>query len=427
MRKDLTILRDRRFGLLFAARTASVLGSAFGPVALAFGVLALPGATATTLSVVTAAEAITLVAFMLVGGVIADRLPRFRVMVAADLGAALAWGALAVMLLTGWAPLGMMVAASGLAGVATALFYPALTGVVPEVVPAERLQSANGILRLGQNFARIGGFAVAGGAVAVVGAGWAMAFNAALLVASAGLLAGLRLPPQRENAESSSMLSDLQAGWKEFRSRQWLWVVVLQYSFVMMVLQAVFSVLGPVVANDRLGGAAGWSWVLAAESIGMVLGVVVAIRVKPRYPIRQVVILTFPLAGLPLALGLGAPLAVAVAVALAGGVAIDILVVLWDTTMQREIPAEALSRVSSYDALGTLLLGPVGLLLAGPSVDHVGATPALLISAVVTVLASVGALCSRGVRNLRWQAAEPRRDIVALDASKRAEPVLIDA
>jgi MFS family permease len=427
MRKDLTILRDHRFGLLFAARTASVLGSAFGPVALAFGVLALPGATATTLSLVTAAEAITLVAFMLVGGVIADRLPRFRVMVAADLGAALAWGALAVMLLTGWAPLGVMVAASGLAGMATALFYPALTGVVPEVVPAERLQSANGILRLGQNLARIGGFAVAGGAVAVVGAGWAMAFNAALLVASAGLLAGLRLPPQRANAESSSMLSDLQAGWKEFRSRQWLWVVVLQYSFVMMVLQAVFSVLGPVVANDRLGGAAGWSWVLAAESIGMVLGVVIAIRVKPRYPIRQVVLLTFPLAGLPLALGLDAPLAAAVAVAFAGGIAIDILVVLWDTTMQREIPAEALSRVSSYDALGTLLLGPVGLLLAGPSVDHVGATPALLISAVVTVLASVGALCSPGVRNLRWQAAEPRRDIVALDASKRAEPVLIDA
>jgi MFS family permease len=427
MRKDLTILRDRRFGLLFAARTASVLGSAFGPVALAFGVLALPGATATTLSLVTAAEAITLVAFMLVGGVIADRLPRFRVMVAADLGAALAWGALAVMLLTGWAPLGFMIAASGLAGMATALFYPALTGVVPEVVASDRLQSANGILRLGQNLARIGGFAVAGGAVAVVGAGWAMALNAVLLVASAGLLAGLRLPSQRETTTSTSMMSDLQAGWKEFRSRQWLWVVVLQYSFVMMVLQAVFSVLGPVVANDRLGGAAGWSWVLAAESIGMVVGVVIAIRVKPRYPIRQVVLLTFPLAGLPLVLGLGAPLPVAVAVALVAGIAIDVLVVFWDTTMQREIPAEALSRVSSYDALGTLLLGPVGLLLAGPSVDRVGASPALLFCAAVTVLASAAALCAPGVRNLRWTTERPRRDIVALDVNRREAPALIDA
>ena len=153
-----SLLRDRRFGLLFAARTASVLGSAFGPVALAFGVLALPGATASTLSLVTAAEATTLVAFMLAGGVIADRFPRFLVMVAADIGAALAWGALAAMLITGYAPVGLLIGAAGIAGMATALFYPALTGVVPEVVPEERLQSANGILRLGQNVARIGGF-----------------------------------------------------------------------------------------------------------------------------------------------------------------------------------------------------------------------------------------------------------------------------
>jgi hypothetical protein len=129
VRKDLNILRDRRFGLLFAARTSSVLGSAFGPVALAFGVLALPGATASTLSLVTAAEGATLVAFMLVGGVVADRLPRFLVMVSADVGAALAWGALAAMLITGWAPLGLLITASALAGVATAMFYPAMTGV----------------------------------------------------------------------------------------------------------------------------------------------------------------------------------------------------------------------------------------------------------------------------------------------------------
>ena len=440
MRKDLSILQDRRFGLLFAARTAAVLGSAFGPVALAFGVLALPGATATTLSLVTAAEAITLVAFMLVGGVIADRLPRFRVMVAADLGAALAWGGLAAMLLTGWAPLGMLIAVAGVAGMATALFYPAFTGVVPEVVPEHRLQSANGVLRLGQNLARIGGFAVAGAAVAALGAGWAMALNALLLVASAGLLAGLRLPTQQERStESTSMLLDLQEGWKEFRSRQWLWVVVLQYSFVMMVFQAVFSVLGPVVANDRLGGAQGWSWVLAAESIGMVLGVMVAIRAKPTYPIRWVVLLTFPLAGLPLVLGLGGSLWVAVAVAFVGGVAVDILVVLWDTTMQREIPAEALSRVSSYDALGTLLLGPVGLMLAGPSVDLIGSNAALLICAVVTVIASVGALCSPGVRSLRWGTATPKpaRDMAQLDINQPSQhapipaatvaPALIDA
>lgn len=438
MGQDLSILRDRRFGLLFAARTLAVLGSAFGPVALAFGVLALPGATATTLSIVTAAEAAALVAFMLVGGVIADRLPRFLVMVAADLGAALAWGGLAAMLITGWAPMWLLVTASAFAGMATALFYPAFTGVVPEVVPAHRLQSANGVLRLGMNLARIGGFAVAGAAVAAVGAGWAMAFNALLLVGSATLLSGLSLP-RRRTPSGSSMLADLRDGWQEFRSRQWLWVVVLQYSFVMMVFQAVFSVLGPVVANDHLGGATGWSWVLAAESVGMVVGVVLAIRARPRRPIRRVVLLTFPLAVLPFVLAVDAPLPVAVLAAFVGGVAIDILVVLWDTTMQREIPAEALSRVSSYDALGTLLLGPVGLLLAGPSVDVIGSRNALLISAGVTVLASIGALCSPGVRNLQWSTKEgsAKRDMAQLDrnqpsqlaptATSTVAPALIDA
>src|SRR5262245_36747099 len=144
MRHDLAILRDRRFGLLFAARTCSVLGSAFGPVALAFGVLALPGATATTLSLVVAAESISMVVFMLIGGVIADRLPRAKVMMTADLAAAAAWGGLAVMLITGWAPVPVLVGLSAVAGLATALFFPALTGVVPEVVADDRLQTANG-------------------------------------------------------------------------------------------------------------------------------------------------------------------------------------------------------------------------------------------------------------------------------------------
>ena len=101
MRQDLSVLRDRRFALLLCARTSSVLGSAFGPVALAFGVLALPGATATTLSIVTAAEAVSMVAFVLLGGVIADRFPRFQVMVASDVLAALGWGGIAGMLISG--------------------------------------------------------------------------------------------------------------------------------------------------------------------------------------------------------------------------------------------------------------------------------------------------------------------------------------
>jgi predicted MFS family arabinose efflux permease len=306
-------------------------------------------------------------------------------------------------LITGWAPLWLLITLSAAAGMATAIFFPASTGVVPEVVATDRLQTANGLLRLGMNGARIGGFALAGGFVVVLGAGWTLVFTAGLLLASAALTAALDLPPvSTPAAERGSMLRDLRDGWVEFRSRQWLWVVVAQFSVVVMVLQGVWGVLGPVLANEHLGGPKGWSWVLGAESVGMLVGVVIAMRVRPRRPILFVVFLSFPLALLPLALGISAPLLVAVAVAFVGGIALDTLTVVWDTTMQREIPQQALSRVSSYDALGSLMLGPVGMLVAGPSVALFGVRNSLLASAGVMVVASVPAFFSPGVRNLRW-------------------------
>jgi hypothetical protein len=209
-----------------------------------------------------------------------------------------------------------------------------------------------------------------------------------------------------------------------------LWVVVLQYSFVLMVVQSVIGVLGPVVATQRLGGSTGWSLILGAESVGMLIGVGFALKIRPRRPVRLVVLLTFPLASLPLALGLGAPVVVAGAAALFGGAALECLCVLWDTTMQREIPMEALSRVSAYDALGSTLLGPVGLLLAGPSVVLLGAGHALLVSAVVITLATIAAFCAPGVHALRWSTRPievnpaPVRPITVLD---HPAPALADA
>ncbi|HEY1487079.1 MAG TPA: MFS transporter, partial [Micromonosporaceae bacterium] len=360
MRGDLTIFRQRRFLLLFAARTSSVLGSSIGPVALAFGILALPGGTPTTLSVVLAANSITLLVFLLFSGVIADRLPRYQLMFGADGLSALAWGGIGVMLVTGWVPIPFMTVLAALAGLGTALFWPAMTGVVPEVVAADALQSANGLLRLGTNGARILGFAVAGFLVKEAGPGWAMLINAAGFGVSAALLACLRLP-KVATGESGNVLADLREGWQEFTSKQWLWVVVLQFSIIVGGLEAFYGVLGPVVAKSDLGGAGGWSVVLAGESIGMLVGVAIAIRIRPKRPMRLGMLLTFPLALAPLLLGIHAPLFAVAAGALVGGLCIDIFGVLWETSMQREVPPAALSRVSSYDALGSLMFGPIGL------------------------------------------------------------------
>jgi len=400
VRRDLTILRQRDFLLLFIARTLAVLGTSVGPVALAFGVLGLPHATPTTLSLVLAGFSLSQVVFMLVGGVIADRLSRIRVMVGSDAGSALVWLVVAVLLITGWAPVPLLVVLGVLAGLAGALFFPAMTGVVPEIAPADRLQTANGLLRMGTNAARILGFTVAGGLVALLGPGPAMVVNAATYAASAVLLGLLRLPG-KSRGRATHFIADLREGWREFASRQWLWVVVLQFSFVVAGLEAFYGVLGPVVAQRDLGGAPAWSVVLGGESLGMLAGVFVALRIRPRRPILLGVALTIPLALAPLLLGLRAPLLVVAAGAFVGGFCIDIFAVLWDTAMQREIPADALSRVSSYDALGSLMFGPIGLLAAGPLASQVGPRPALIAAAATVVVPSLLALAAPGVRRLR--------------------------
>jgi len=425
VRRDLTIFRHHRFLLLFSARTSSVLGASIGPVALAFGILDLPHGSPTMLSVVLAANSVTLLVFLLFGGVVADRLPRYRVMYGADALSGVAWAVIGVMLLTGWAPTWAMATAAAFAGIGSALFWPAMVGVVPEVVPADRLQAANGLLRLGTNGARILGFALAGGLVALVGAGWAMLLNAAGFLVSAALLVRLRLP-RTGTIEASHVLRDLHDGWKEFVSRQWLWVVVLQFSVLVGGLEMFYGVLGPVVAKRDLGGAPAWSLVLAGESVGMLVGVFIAIRIRPRRPMLLGVLLTFPLSFAPLLLGLRMPLAVVAAGALVGGACIDIFGVLWETAMQREVPPAALSRVSSYDALGSLMFGPIGLVAAGPLADALGTDGALLFCAGTIIVPTALALLSPGVRTMRMRPA-PEGEASPIDTGEHrtTQPVAV--
>nr|WP_275955125.1 MFS transporter [Planomonospora venezuelensis] len=409
------MLRDRSFALLLAARTVSTLGASFAPVALAFGVLGLPGATATTLSVVLAAEALPTVAFMLVGGVIADRLPRNRVMMASEVLNAVAFFSLAAMLLTGWTPLPALVTAAAASGVAIAVLYPTMTGIIPDVVPADRLQTANSLLRLGENFSRVMGLVAGGATVVLIGGGWALAASGAMFTVAGILVAAMRLasagrPVQAEGVEGGhSVLADLREGWREFSSRQWLWVIVAQFSVLVMAVQASHGVFGPLVAKENLGGAGAWTAILAGEAVGMIAGVVVALRLRPRRPILVATLVLIPSALPYLLLGVGAPLWTVVAGAFVLGVCFDIFGILWSTTMQREVPAEALSRVSSYDALGSLMFGPIGLLLAGPIAIAVGPKPALVGCAAIVTLSCLAALLSPGVRRLR--APEPAEEV----------------
>lgn len=392
---------DRAFVRLFAARTMSMLAIAFAPVALAFGVLDLPGATATTLSTVIAAEAVTIVVFTLASGVIADRYQRGRVLQVAEWTAAVVNAAIGVMLLTGHAPLWGLVIAAVLAGLGHALVWPAMTGLIPEVVPSGHLQQGNAIIGLGGNLARIAGLVAGGIVVIALGAGWALIGAGVTFALSGMLVAGLGRPGARPTASSPSVWSDLREGWDGFRSRTWLWVCVLQFSLIVMVWQASHLVLGPVVAKAELGGAAAWTKILTAEAVGLILGGVIALRWRPSRPIFAVVLLSFLAAPPYLLLGWSAPLVVVMVGSFGIGLAFELLTVIWQTTMQTQIPPESLSRVSSYDALGSLFLGPLGLVLAGPAADHIGAHTSLVVCGVIMLVASLGALLVPDVRNLR--------------------------
>ena len=399
-----TLLADRPFALLFTARTISVLGTGFGRVALAFAVLALPGSTPTTLSIVLACQALPQLVLILAGGVIGDRFPRRRVLLAAELFAGFAWTGLTLMFLTGHAPLPLVSVFAALAGVASAMFLPAFDGVVPDLVAPQRRLRANGLLRIGFNIGLILGLALAGTTVAVVGAGWAVALNAASFFVSAGLILGIRTPagPPRPPA---SAWSDLRRGWREFSSRQWLYAVVAQYAFVVAAINAYVGVFGPLLAVDRLGGAPAWSAITAAQAAGTFLGVGIAVRVRPRRPVLVAALVTAT-AALPMALlAASAPLAAVAGAAFLAGVAGDMFGVLWSTTMQREVPAEALSRVSSWDLLGSLSFAPLGLLVAGPLAAATSTPSALWGCAALVVLATAGAVLAPQVRSLRAPSA----------------------
>ncbi|MEU3827511.1 MFS transporter [Streptomyces sp. NPDC029080] len=392
------LLRDQRFVLLASARTISVLGNGFARVALAFAVLALPGSSPGKLSLVLACQSLPQLLFILAGGVIADRMSRSRLMVVADAVGALAYAGLAAMALSGHAPWALMCVLAVAAGLATALFTPAMDGVVPLVVPADRLQQANGLLRMSTNTCLFLGLALSGVIVAWIGAGWALALNAVSFVVSAVLTGRLRLPARP--ARTSSLWADLREGWREFASRQWLWVVVAQCTAVVAVFSATLGVLGPLEAQRHLGGARSWSVIVAAQALGAIAGAGLAVRVRAGRPVLVAVIATFP-AALPMVfLSLSAPVWLIAASMFCAGVASDVFNVLWVSTLQREIPEQVLSRVSSYDALGSLAFAPLGLLAAGPVAQGVGSGTALAGCATVVVLATLAAVVSPQVRAL---------------------------
>ncbi|QKW05326.1 MFS transporter [Streptomyces sp. NA04227] len=392
------LLRQPAFLALLLARVVSVLGNGFARVALAFAVLGLPGTGPGTLSLVLACQALPQLAFVLFGGVLADRMARARVMMSADVVGAGAYAALAALVLADRAPVPALCALAVVAGSATALFAPAMEGIVPLLVERDRLQRANGLLRMATNTSLVLGLALSGVTVALVGAGWALALNAASFVVSAALTA--LLPTNSRTAKRRSGWAELREGWREFAGRQWLWAVVCQFTVVVAALNAFLGVLGPLVAEERHGGARAWSLLVAAQALGTVAGAGLAARLRVRRPVLVAVLATFPYALPLLLLGTATPLWVTACAMFVSGVTGDVFAVLWSTTIQQRVPEAALSRVASYDLFGSLAFAPLGLLCAGPLAQLTGTSGALVGCGAAIVLATSAALLAPQVRAL---------------------------
>jgi MFS family permease len=400
-------LRERDFRLLFIGQTTSRLGSAMAPVALAFAILNTLHGSATDIGIVLAVRQVTVIVFILFGGVLGDRLPRHHVMVASNVVSGASQAVVAALLLTSHAQLWELAVLAAVNGGSSAFFFPASTGIIPQTVPVTMLQQANATLRLAINSTTITGAALGGIVVAATSPGIAIAVDA-LSYGLAAIAIGLMRLPASLRMEGSSVLHELREGWRDFWSRPWLWAIVIQFGLVNAATAGTEAVLGPTVAKEHLGGAAGWGVVLAAESIGLVSCGVMMLRWRPRRILRVATYSVFALVLFPIALAVPAPLTVVIAAAFLTGFGIEIFGVLWDTAVMQEIPQEKLSRVSSYDALGSWVLMPVGYIVAGPLAAAIGTRATFISAAVLTIGATALVLLSRDVRALERVSAVPQ-------------------
>jgi len=403
----------KRFRVLLTARTLSNIGNGMSPIAMAFGVLSLPGSNASSLSWVTASHMVPIVLFLLLGGVVADRMGRARVVGYADIIGSFVVATSGVLFLTGHATVPLLCVNAFIFGTLNALWWPAFAGLLPEVVPSENLQAANSLVGLGTNIGFTLGATMGAAIVSTVGPGWAIIGDGLTFLIAGILVLQLQLPTKRQTGEITkhpSMISQLRQGWSEFYSRKWIVVIVVCFAFINMCFEGFLGVLAPVQMKEALGGARDLGLMLFALGAGNIGGVIVLLRIKPKHP------LIIAMGGMPLVgvwmIGVAVPFHIVVLMILAflSGIAMDMFFVLWMTMFQTHVPEVALSRVSAYDALGSTVFAPLGLFLAGPISLWIGTSETLYIAGVIAIVMAGAALFNKDVRQL-----ERVSDSVAVD------------
>ena len=395
-----SVLRERNFRNLFLGQSVSVFGDGITPVAITFAVLDMTG-SATDLGLVLASQSLPLAALALVGGVWGDRVRRERLMLASDIVRAGVQATVAALLLSGRATIWELMLLLAAYGSAEAFFRPAWGGLLPQLVPQARLQEANALMGMSENMGWMVGPAIAGTLIAVLSPGGAIAIDAATFVVSAGFLATIRAPALARRRARAAFVVELRDGWHEVRSRRWLWVMLLRTCLVLFAAIAPFQILGPLVLRHNGRGAPAWGFVMAIFSLGMILGGFVALRYRPRRPMVVVALTGTSGCLSPMVLALGGYLPALGATEFIHGAAVGLLVAVWNTTLQTQVPKDALARVTAWDWMSSTALWPVGLAIAGPLVGVLGTPTACWLSATIGLSCSLWVLGVKDVWRLR--------------------------
>jgi len=419
-RDSMAPMRDRRFRWYFLSRAVDLFGDMMGHIALAFAVLAVsdsPGA----LGIVLAAHSIPMVAFLLIGGVLADRFGRTVIIQLSNVTGGLTHLAIAALVLTDTAEIWQLAILTAVNGVAAAANQPALAGLMPQLAPAGSLQQANVLNGLLRNIMLVFAPALGGALVVGVGPGWAIAVNGVTYLLAAALLLPIKLPPPKQ-AGRTGILRDLRTGWTFFRSTTWLWVIVLAFGALNALSSGGWNTLGPPLANESDLGAQGWALIVSAGAVGLVATSIVLLRVTLRRPLLWGMLGCALYSGQLLALGSTTELWVTMVAAFVGGVGIDIFSIGWETTMQEHVPRDMLSRVYSYDMLGSFIAIPAGQLLFGPLGAEFGLQRMILLAGAAYLVISLVTLVSRSVRTLDRVQSEPDPEVSAPESTSAAPP-----
>ena len=391
-------LRERNFRLLWIGQAVSAAGDSLVLVALAFATLSVAH-TASALGIVLAASTFANVVALPLGGVWSDRLPRQLVMLTSDGVRAAVHGVMAVLLITGHAQLWQLVVQAVVYSFAGGFFTPASGALVPQTVSAQYLQQANALMGLSRSATQVGGPAVSGVLVAVLGPGWVFGIDAVTFVVSAISLALLRVP-RVAGSVRSSFWTELKDGLNAVTSRTWFLLNLGAHALWNFGFTA-FLVLGPIVAKQRLGGASAWGLIGASLGAGAVIGGLIALRIKPSRPLIVANLAGTPAALQLLALAVPLPTAAIMAVCVIGWAGLTLLNEVWFATVPQLIPADVLARATSFDWLLSIIAMPVGFAVSGPVADHIGIQATLVAAAAIMAVPCSLIVLVPGVRSVR--------------------------